>query len=405
VTPSSPGPPAPAPAAPGRVLVVDDDEQVRGFVAHILNSEGHTTDQAGSTEAALELARDREYDVVLVDLLLPGRSGLDLIAGLPADPGPVPVLLTGTRDVRAAVAAMQRGAFDYLPKPVSPDLLGWVVGRAVGEARGRRRARETELATAVWEATFDACPDVLLVLDAGRQILKANRAAARMAGGRPAALAGRPVRDVFPAALGEVAAGDPDGVNRPAGFDGQEYLVSVNPLLGGAGGPAPVVVVARNVTALVRGEQDRYRLAQRVVSAQEDERGRVSRELHDGVGQAVVSLALGLAALDDLVPPGAARDLVRELGRAAGDAADDIRRISHYLRPPVLDDHGLPAALAQLTTGFRRAQGVRAELILTAPPPGGSRRRSNWPSTGSSRRGWRTSPSTPRPGPPTSCST
>lgn len=353
---------------PGRVLVVEDDVNVRRFSIHVLTRAGHAVIGAGSVEAALEFLARGEYDVALLDLQLPGRSGLDLIGELPA--GTVPVLITGDQSVGTAVAAMKGGAFDYLPKPVDPELLRYAVGRAVKEAQSRRRARAAEQAMAVWEATFDACPDALLVLDAGRHVLKANLAAAQVTGARPDALHGRHVRQAYPGELGEVAAGDPDGRSRPARVAGRQYLVTSSPLHGPPGEPAAVVVVARDVTAMVRGAQARTRLAQRVLSAQEDERGRVSRELHDGVGQAAVSLSLGLAGLVELVPPGPARERLRELGRTAADAADEIRRMAHHLRPPVLDDHGLAAALARLTDSFSRAHGVRAELVLTTPAVG-----------------------------------
>ncbi|HYH63578.1 MAG TPA: response regulator [Urbifossiella sp.] len=353
-------PPAPA---PGRVLVVDDDDGVRRFVVHALSRAGHRVDAADSTEAALPLVREQDYDVIIVDLTLPGRSGLDLIAELPAGGCPVPVLLTGCQSVESAVAAMRGGAFDFLQKPTGAEHLLWAAGRAVVEARTRRQARAAARAMAEWEATFDACPDVLLVLDADRRVLKANAAAARLAGAAPDALHGRPVRDIYPDRLGEIAAGPPDGASHRAVAAGRQFLVSTSPL---AGRPGPVVVVGRDVTTLVQEKQARVQLARQLLSAHEDERAHMSRELHDGIGQAAVSLSLGLSELIDLVPAGAARDRARDLGRVAADAAHEVRRLAHHLRPPVLDDHGLPAALARLADTFTRTHGVRTQLVTTA---------------------------------------
>lgn len=352
--------------APGRVLVVDDDDDVRRFVAHALSLAGHQVEEADSTETALPVLQGQDFDVVIVDLGLPGRSGLDLIAELTPGGCPVPVLLTGNQSVESAVAAMKGGAFDFLQKPTGAEHLRWATGRAVVEARTRRQARAAARAMADWEATFNASPNVLLVLDADRRVLKANTVAARLAGAAAGDLHGRHVQDIYPNRLGEIAAGPADGVSHAAVVSDLQFLVSTTALAGQGGEPGSVVVVGRDVTTLVREKQARVQLARQLLTAHEDERAHISRELHDGIGQAAVSLSLGLAELIELVPLGAARDRLRDLGRVAADAANEVRRLAHHLRPPVLDDHGLPAALARLADTFTRTHGVRTQLVTTA---------------------------------------
>jgi signal transduction histidine kinase len=108
----------------------------------------------------------------------------------------------------------------------------------------------------------------------------------------------------------------------------------------------------------VRSEQLRQ-LAQRVVSAQEEERQRVSRELHDEAGQALVALKIGLEeVLDDI--PTESRAPLRQAIALADTTMERIRRLAHDLRPPALDTAGLNATLAGLCRDF----GRRAHLSI-----------------------------------------
>jgi two-component system NarL family sensor kinase len=116
------------------------------------------------------------------------------------------------------------------------------------------------------------------------------------------------------------------------------------------------------------------RLAQQVVESQEEERARLSRELHDGISQMMVSVKLllesALARLESAVEPGARvpsaeAALATGLARLA-DALREVRRISHALRPAMLDDLGLAAALEQLTREWGQETGIAIALTHTA---------------------------------------
>jgi PAS domain S-box-containing protein len=361
---------------PGRVLVVDDDAPVRRFVAKVLTDVGHAVQVAGGVDEAVVRLGGESYDVALVDLNMPVRSGLELLEVILATGVPVvPVLLTGTTDIGAAVGGMKRGAFDYVAKPVEPEALCWAIDRAIRAAHARHRARLLESVVSEWAATFDACPDLLLILDPEGRVLRANEAAARASGVRGTDPVGATVEDLFPGGLG-AAIRTRQRARPDSGADHGEaarvfdaalngyFLLSVNPIRTDS---ATCAVVVRDVTAIERRKEERKRLLRRVLTAQEDERGRLARELHDGVGQALVSLAVGLAALD----ADGASERVGRLRKIAAESLDEIRRLAHGLRPPVLDDLGLEAALARLTDTFTRVHGVRAELLT---PGGGADR-------------------------------
>jgi signal transduction histidine kinase len=112
---------------------------------------------------------------------------------------------------------------------------------------------------------------------------------------------------------------------------------------------------------------DQARLIQRdalrrVVRAQEDERRRLARELHDETGQALTSILLGLKSLEDLDDVAALGQGVAALRERVVATLQDVRRLAVELRPAALDDFGLEAALERLTAGFAEQTGLKVEL-------------------------------------------
>src|SRR6185436_4560849 len=103
-----------------RILFVEDDRQMRTLVQRGLAEEGHGVDSAASVPPALELARAASYDVMVIDVMLPGPSGLDLVRSLRLSGDRTPVLMLTARDaVTDVVGGLDAGADDYLTKPFS----------------------------------------------------------------------------------------------------------------------------------------------------------------------------------------------------------------------------------------------------------------------------------------------
>jgi len=116
-----------------RVLVVDDEEGLRSFLAEALEDEGHAVAQAGDGRAAAEKLRVQGFDLMITDLRMPGMDGLELVRLARVEqPEMEIIVLTAHGTIETAVEAMRLGAFDYLQKPIgSPSQLRLLAARAL----------------------------------------------------------------------------------------------------------------------------------------------------------------------------------------------------------------------------------------------------------------------------------
>src|SRR5687768_2135201 len=129
-----------------RVLVVDDDRTLREGCASVLNAEGYNVTVCSRGDEAIELVRQRRFDLVLVDLYMTPSSGLEVLrATLDANRSTIVVVMTGNPSVQSSVEALRQGAWDYLPKPFSATHLEVLLGRAVHAIVVARETREMRL--------------------------------------------------------------------------------------------------------------------------------------------------------------------------------------------------------------------------------------------------------------------
>jgi two-component system OmpR family response regulator len=121
-----------------RVLVIEDDRETANFLKRALKESGHAVDVAHDGDSGFAMARDGQYDVLVVDRMLPKRDGLSIVSTLRADGQATPVLfLSALGDVDDRVKGLRAGGDDYLTKPYAfSELLARV------EALARRRQPE-----------------------------------------------------------------------------------------------------------------------------------------------------------------------------------------------------------------------------------------------------------------------
>jgi DNA-binding NtrC family response regulator len=135
------------------LLVVDDDLAMREMLASLFVERGFAVQQAGSADEALECLRDVEYDVVLSDIKMPGRSGIEMVGEIREMRPETPVvLMTAFGSIDSVIESMRAGAFDYITKPFETESVMLTIDRAIEwralEEENRRLRRAVDQTSA-----------------------------------------------------------------------------------------------------------------------------------------------------------------------------------------------------------------------------------------------------------------
>ncbi len=121
---------------PERILVVDDDDSFRRMLCEAISEKGYEVDHASSAEEAIPLLRIKSFGVMLLDVMLPGMSGIEAIPKLlEADPRVDIIVMTAFSAKDSALEAIRRGAYDFFPKPFSLGEMEIVIRRALEKRR------------------------------------------------------------------------------------------------------------------------------------------------------------------------------------------------------------------------------------------------------------------------------
>ena len=176
------------------ILVIDDEQIMREGCSRILSKDGLVVICAENGNRGLEEIKGRpeNIDVILLDLMMPGMSGMEVLDHIRTiDPNLLVIVITGYATVESAVEAMKKGAYDFIPKPFTPDQLRIIVRRALErrtlqkEAEFLRREREKSLRDIATEKSkiktiINCMGDGVLVCDRDSCIVLSNPAASRM---------------------------------------------------------------------------------------------------------------------------------------------------------------------------------------------------------------------------------
>ncbi len=118
------------------ILVVDDEEVIRRLLCQKLRSEGYTCVDAGNSQQAMEKMREKPADLVILDIMMPGGSGVELLPELKKIyPDTVVIMATAVGDAETAIKCVRLGAYDYFTKPYNLDEVAISVGRALNTRR------------------------------------------------------------------------------------------------------------------------------------------------------------------------------------------------------------------------------------------------------------------------------
>jgi signal transduction histidine kinase len=269
-------------ASRGRILIADDNADMRQYLARLL-AEQYDVETAADGKSAIAKARANAPDLIVSDVMMPEFDGFQVLQQLRSDEKTrnTPVILLSARaGEESRVEGMQSGADDYLVKPFSArELLARVsarldIARLQRQAEEQLRATQAELEHKVQERTREL------------------------------------------------------------------YVAS----------------------------QELRELSARILQAQDEERRRLARELHDGVGQLLAAASMEVANLSDgkesLIASGVSS--INGLGSLIAQVNQDIRTMSYLLYPPLLDEVGLRSALAEYVHGFGQRSRIQVDLDIPA---------------------------------------
>ena len=255
-----------APAMPrSRILVVDDEESIRYTFRSFLEDDGHETITAASYEEGLAFLREMNFDLVYVDIILEGRSGIELLRDSRPYAGSTDfIIITGAPSVETAANAMRLGALDYVVKPIRHGALMRITEKALNH-RALRQAEENYRLNL--EAIFRSVRDAIITVDEELTVVEVNQAAEAICGIRRGEATNRPLADIprecsglCLEALRETVARK-ERIDIPcvecAAEDDPDQIVSITatPLLRQDGSASGGVMVIRNETRLVELER------------------------------------------------------------------------------------------------------------------------------------------------------
>jgi two-component system, NarL family, sensor histidine kinase UhpB len=363
----------------GRLLIVDDERESLNPVCELLQNCGYMVEGHTSCEDALAALEEESYDLLLTDLVMPDMDGITLLTkALQVDPCLMGIIITGRASIEIAVDAMKSGAFDFISKPLDLKILKRSVSRAMEVRRLREEEKKYRL---IFE---NAIGGIYQTTKEGRCIT-ANRAFARILGyDSPEELIAL-VSDISRLYVkpdrrqefmriiekNNIITGFESEVYRKNGgrIWISEHARAIYNTLGNLHyyeGCVEDITVRKGAQEELRISREQLRsLSAYLESAREEERMYIAREIHDELGQMLTALKMELFCLGVKIPGD--KEALLEKTKAMSDMIDaaikTVQRISTALRPTLLDDLGLAAAIEWQVEEFQKRTGIPCELV------------------------------------------
>ncbi|HYK19405.1 MAG TPA: PAS domain S-box protein, partial [Pyrinomonadaceae bacterium] len=393
-----------------------DSDDLRAVFSTLLKRAGYETLNARSGAECLRIVAENPPDLVLLDVILPDMTGVDVCKAIKGSERSAGVLVLNISGVRTSaineIEGLEGGADGYITKPIDGRTL---IAHVNALLRMKRAEQEIEAAREELENK---------VLQRTAELVAANTFLQQEIADRKRvedALkeAEEKYRGIFENAIEGIFQSTPDGrfisanpaLARMFGYDSADQLISdrknierehyvdpqrrkvfkklieqigfvrdfelqayrkdgsiiwtsenVRAVRDESGTLLYYEGIVEDVTRRKEVEEERLELLRRLVRAQEDEQRRISRELHDQMGQSLAALLLGLKSLKDAVPGERAKEQVQRLQDITSRIADEMHSLIRELRPTALDDLGLHTALANYIEEWSQQSTIAADF-------------------------------------------
>jgi PAS domain S-box-containing protein len=162
------------------ILVIDDEQRIRDACRLVLTAMGFKVETAADGVQGLDMIEENHYDILLLDLMMPTLSGFEVLSRVrDIDPDTVVIVITGYATLEHSIEAMKKGAFDFIPKPFTPDQLRAVVSKSL---RYTHALQDIATSKSRMRVMVNRLMDGVLTTDTEKRIVLANPAFRHMIG-------------------------------------------------------------------------------------------------------------------------------------------------------------------------------------------------------------------------------
>ncbi len=375
-----------------KLLLLEDNPDDAALIQKLLQRSGMKFNAvvASDEKEFLKAVGDNVYDAVLADNALPQYSSLEALKIIrKKDPNTAFILVTGTVSEEFAVDIIQRGADDYILK-TNLIRLSPAITKAVEKKRIQKEKevaeKNTEKEKELSDSIINSLPAIFYYCDADGKFLRCNKNFEFTSGYvweeiinmSPTDFFEYPKKDpankwiekVFAEGYAETEAAllTKDGKKIPYYFTGSAVHLEDQTCLIGIGVDISGRKQSEKEQRLLNSEL--RRLSAHLQNVREEEQTRIAREIHDELGQQITGLKIDLSWVKKKLISNAEPALIQEKISSMNSLLDEtiqtIRKIASELRPAILDDLGLCAALEWQSREFERRFNVRSEFISSA---------------------------------------